>query len=234
MEQVGAFIELVELDQRMANLTHQRVEGAAQKARLTQELARIDQEIDQADQAFKDTQKKIHEVELELKILDRSIARTQEKSLMANSQKELTSLEHEKEDLEKKRRVLDEQGLVLFEELEHAQGRAATLRADAPKLRHEKQKEIDAVSLQLERLETSLENCGGRREDLAKRVPIELMERYVSMKLLVPNPVVPIINDSCSGCFHSLNNTELSNARHGQLVTCKSCYRMLYITKVNT
>ncbi len=233
IEQVAAFIELVELDQRLANLTQQREEGAVQKVKLAQEIMEIDQEIDRADQAARDTQKKIHERELELKIVDRDLARTQEKLLTAKSQKELNSFEHEKADLERKRILFDEQVLVLFEELEHAQARAAKVRRNAPALRHEAQQELDELLVQLDRLAVSCETCGGRRNDLALRVPDELMDRYVAMKTKVPNPVVPIVKDSCSGCFYPLSPIELSNARHGQLVTCKSCYRNLYITKVS-
>ncbi len=230
-EQVAAFIELVELDQRLSRLSRQQEEDVAKKDTLLKEIEQIDKDVAHADKVVHDTQKKMHELELDLKTIDRNLARTQEKLLSAHSQKELDSLEHEKTDLENKRELRDEQGLVLLEELEQARAQAVKLRAKAPEAHQEKKQELTALTEQMDKLEISRSNLSARRDELELTVDQELLSRYETMKKKIPNPAVPLLNESCSGCFYSLTPAELNPLRQVKLGVCKGCYRTIYITK---
>lgn len=231
-EQVKTFIELVEGDQRIIQLTKELEEGAGKKAQLSVELAAIDQEVEAADKVVHDIQKNVDSLELDIKTLHGKQVRTEEKLLTAGSPKELEALEHEKEDLDKKQRELDEQGLVALEELENAQKHAALLRADKPEKLAQKQKEIDELDKRLDHVKKLHDAYTKQRKELEPQVPEELIDRYDTMKVKVPNPVVPVIKGGCSGCFYGLSNPELVKVQQGMLVTCQSCYRTLYVTKV--
>ncbi len=230
-EQVAAFIELVELDQRLSRLSRQQEEEVVKKEKLLQEIDQIDKDVAHADKLVHDTQKKMHELELDLKTIDRNLARTQEKLLSAHSQKELDSLEHEKTDLENKRELRDEQGLGLLEELEQARAQAVKLRAKAPEAHQEKKRELTALTEQMDKLGISQANLSARRDELELHIDQELLSQYETMMKKVPNPAVPVLNESCSGCFYSLTPSELNPLRKGQLGVCKGCYRTIYITK---
>lgn len=230
-DQVAAFIELVELDQRLGRLTRQHEEEVAKKESVQKDLENIDREIDHADKTVHEKQKKTHELELDLKTIDRTLARTREKLLTAHSQKELDSLEHERTDLELKRAVLDEQGLSLLEEWEHARAYGITLHDRSPEMREGKKKELELLQEQIDKIEVALGNCKARRDELKRRSDEELVSRYETMKQKVANPVVPVIKESCSGCFYPLSPAEIGTIPKGQLGTCKSCYRLLYVTK---
>lgn len=231
-EHVTTFIALIELDQRIIQLNKELAEGVETKTVLDQDLAHINEEVKEADRVVREMQKQIDSLDLDLKVLEGKQERTKEKLMTISSQKELDSLEHEKADLAKKRREFDEQGMVLLEELERAQKLAAALLADKPEKMKKKQQEIDELTTRLERVEKLDTAYNAERTELNAHVPAELIERYDTMKLQVPNPVVPVIKDGCSGCFYGLSKPELVKVQHGDLVTCQGCYRTLYITKV--
>ena len=66
------------------------------------------------------------------------------------------------------------------------------------------------------------------RPDKEKRVPEEWLEKYSLMKSRVPNPVVPLVNMSCTACYYTLTGPELSRLKHGAVLQCKGCFRLLY------
>jgi predicted nucleic acid-binding Zn-ribbon protein len=230
-DQVAAFIELVELDQRLDRLTRQHEDEAAKKEILQHDLENIDREINQADKTIHEKQKKTHELELDLKTVERSLARTREKLLTARSQKELDSLEHEKRALELKREALDEHGLSLLDEWEYARAYGIALHDQSPELRKRMKKELELLQEQIDKIEIALGNCKIHRDKLKSLSHEELVSRYETMKQRIANPVVPVLKESCSGCFYPLSPAEIGTISKGQLGTCKSCYRLLYITK---
>jgi predicted nucleic acid-binding Zn-ribbon protein len=229
-EQVAAFIELIELDQRLGRLARQHSEEANKKNALLNDLDLLEKEIVQADFNVRELQKKIHALELDLKTIDRSLVRTQEKSVRAQSQREIDSLDHEKNDLEDKRAALDEQGLGLIDELEKATSHTSVIRTQAQEIRQKKMHELDVLNDQIHRLEISIENCTAYQTQLSKHAAQDYLSTYKAMKKNVSNPAVPVVKESCSGCFYPLTPSLLHTLEQTQLGTCKSCYRTLYIT----
>lgn len=78
-------------------------------------------------------------------------------------------------------------------------------------------------------LSESIEQARAQRPDKEKGLPTEWLEKYAIMRESVSNPVVPVINDSCSACFYSLTAQDLSRVRRNGILQCKQCYRFLYM-----
>jgi predicted nucleic acid-binding Zn-ribbon protein len=92
-------------------------------------------------------------------------------------------------------------------------------------------KELELLQEQIDKIEIALGNCKIHRDKLKSLSHEELVSRYETMKQRIANPVVPVLKESCSGCFYPLSPAEIGTISKGQLGTCKSCYRLLYITK---
>jgi predicted nucleic acid-binding Zn-ribbon protein len=77
-------------------------------------------------------------------------------------------------------------------------------------------------------LESELELKKIQRPDFAKAIPQEWLESYQEMQSKVPDPVVPLSHESCSGCFSILTAADLQLLRKNNLVRCKICFRLIY------
>jgi predicted nucleic acid-binding Zn-ribbon protein len=77
--------------------------------------------------------------------------------------------------------------------------------------------------------------CAGmieQRAGLEKGVPAEWLEKYTIMRARVSDPVVPIFHQSCSVCSQMITAQDMTRARHGALVQCQTCYRLVYAPEV--
>jgi predicted nucleic acid-binding Zn-ribbon protein len=48
------------------------------------------------------------------------------------------------------------------------------------------------------------------------------------MRTRTADPVVPVLDGSCSACFHYLTEQDLLLIKKNKLMQCKGCYRFLY------
>ena len=224
-------IELVELDQRIMNLTQEQTQNIKTKAELIDQKSLTHQEKELLHKKVRDTQKALDLLELELKSFDIKVMRTQEKLLSAKNVKESNSLELEMTNLQAKKSELEEQGLLIISDLETAKAVAALSDTKYPeneKILQDKLHELDARQ---EHVQSLVQTYAKQREQLVQIIPEEFLTQYETMRKRVSNPVVPIINGGCSGCFYGLNRPELIKAEQGSLITCHGCYRLLYIYK---
>ena len=224
-------IELVELDQRILQITQEQAQNILIQAQLVEQKSQIKQHAELMQKKAQDAKKAIDLLELELKVVDTKLVKTQEKLQMAKNIKESNSLDHEIAALALKKSELENQGLQLIAELEASQSIAIKARDQAPEKEQEIQEKIDEIDARKLHLKSLQGAYIKNREQLAQAVPEEFLSQYEGMRDRVPNPVVPIINGGCSGCFYGLNRQELIKAEHGSLITCHGCYRMLYIFK---
>lgn len=65
-------------------------------------------------------------------------------------------------------------------------------------------------------------------------VPAEWLEKYALMRSQVTDPVVPVVDGSCSACFYRVLDQDMVMLRRKKLLQCKDCYRFLYIESPDT
>ncbi len=225
-------IELVELDQHIVQLSQEQKESESKKAHLEGEKAQEVEEVDVAHKKAHDLQIKIDGLELELKSLEQKQKRTKEKLLTVGNQKELDSLRYEEESLTKQREEFDDQGLVLLLDLETAQKEAAYKKAEQPKKVQVIQVELDELEDRRAHISKLIAAYTTQRLMLVSAVPDDFLETYDSMLARIPNPVLPVIKDACSGCSSGLRSLEVAKLRAGEFVPCQGCYRLMYLYKL--
>ena len=56
-------------------------------------------------------------------------------------------------------------------------------------------------------------------------------EKYAVMRAKVTDPVVPVIDGSCSACFYKISPQDMQLLARRKLVQCKDCFRLLYLVE---
>lgn len=66
------------------------------------------------------------------------------------------------------------------------------------------------------------------RDNLAKRIPRQLLNRYERLSKSLGRAVVPVTGNLCLGCFVTLPTSYPSLKTKSTLLTCENCGRILY------
>ena len=67
-----------------------------------------------------------------------------------------------------------------------------------------------------------------QKKERAKDIPTDWLERYTHMRERVPDPIVPVLRESCSACYYAVPPQDLSRLKREAVLPCRSCYRFLY------
>ncbi len=99
-------------------------------------------------------------------------------------------------------------------------------------------KEIEETKVKTTELETELKESQKKldsaladREFSTKNIPTEWLHKYERMKENVSNPIVPVIQNSCSACFYNVIRQDLQRLKNDGMLLCRNCYRFLYYEK---
>ncbi len=66
------------------------------------------------------------------------------------------------------------------------------------------------------------------RDNLAKRVTPQLLNRYERVSKNYDRALVPVTGDLCLGCFAKIPTSFKSLSGKAKILTCESCGRILY------
>lgn len=90
------------------------------------------------------------------------------------------------------------------------------------------QREIISFREQISTLTQLLGTIATDREIAAGLIPEEWLTRYNRMQSSVPDPIVPVNQSSCSGCYYAIPRQDLIKLKTAGVLLCRSCYRFLY------
>jgi|GEM_PF-3438382 len=223
-----AFISLARIDTQV-------YEKAVLSGRLMREIDANMQEIEQAQVRVRDVQnimhgirKSIDEKELELRILKERERDIKRKLDVVNSVKEYTSLQHELEEVVNSQDSLENIVLPLLQEYDESHIAVQQAQDSAEALQQKNILIIKNKRQQIASLTKEMQDMQGERERIVLLVQPEVLHQYEAMKEKVPNPAVPVKDNTCTACFYSVNAPDMAAMRRHKMVTCKDCYRFLY------
>ncbi|CAN5192611.1 N/A [soil metagenome] len=223
------FIALVEVDQKINSLnnliaTHQKTIADLHKESQTHASAH-----EKVTNHYEQMRKEVDSKELEMKILDQQEAEKKIKLDNVANHREYQSIKAEVDLLRKSQHDLEESLISAWNQLENSK------------------KELDSSASALEQQETQIkqqiaqnetqikEIIAQRDEQMQQRtlqepsVPAEWIQKYTIMRAKVSDPVVPVLDGSCSACFYVVSPQDMQDLRRRKLVQCKDCYRLLYL-----
>lgn len=223
------FIDLVTFDQSLVKIERDIKKSQEVQNSLLADIERLQEDFLDIKTAKLQARKAVDEKELYMKVLDGKESELKAKLESISNQKEYKSLEKETLVVNAERMRHEQELLVLWNKLE---GLEKTYEF---KLKlHEEQAakfhaEVEKIKNEVAELQAQLETLNTQRIEKQKNVPQEWLDMYVNMKGRVPNPVVPVVNDSCDACFYSVTPRDLQALRKNKLLQCLDCYRLLYV-----
>lgn len=238
-------IQLAELDKKQATVQSQVAKIEKEIAQDQQMLPELERTIAELKQAVHDAKKHVDHQELNAKTLKeqeenkrKALDEVTNEKMYAALEKEIASISQElleQDDLLMKAwHALDQakQKLAGSAELE---AKMVTLKNDAA----EKAKGIAALQEQIDAVEQEkaafigggTSGGGNTSGGDSGTIPEEWLAKYNRMKTRVADPVVPVINTSCSSCFYSVPPQDMNRLKNQALLPCRSCYRYLYYNR---
>ena len=225
------FIDLITFDKKYHELKEESEKAqtlinacTVQRKIYADKIVASSEKKDLAHKFLKDSEFEIKDLEEKEKkqktILDQVTNIKEQKAAFA----ELESLQFKRNELEKNLSKAWNRYETLLEESKavEKEGSEAIQAVDADIVKHQ------AVIAQAE--QASQEYKKDRVAKLADINP-EWLRMYEIMKTRSKNPVVPVLQDSCSVCFYMVSAQDLQKLKQNDLLQCKDCYRLLYISE---
>jgi len=223
------FIDLVTFDLDLVKIEHDINTSEKTEKSLSLDVQRLHQELLDVKQSKHDARKAVDEKELYMKVLDDKESDLKYKISAISNQKEYKSLQKETLAINEDRMRHEKELLALwskYEAIEKVYQAKYVACEESIKLLTDK---IQTVKSEIKSFENKLHDLNMQRVEKSKNVPQEWLDSYVNMKGRVANPVVPVIHESCDGCFYSVTSKDLQVLRQGKLLQCRDCYRLLYL-----
>ena len=166
----------------------------------------------------------------ELNAKDLKDRQTEKKAALdtVTNQKEYTAVQRELDRLATKTAEQDDILLKAWHELDSTKSKVAKEKIEITEKIDQLKKDIIQKEEALISLKTKIEECDALKAENMKVIPPEWLTRYKRMHNSVPDPIVSVLNESCSACYYSVPPQDLSRLKRGAMLPCRSCYRFLY------
>ncbi len=167
--------------------------------------------------------------EAEAETLKQRIANKKKALEQPTSKKVIDALEHELAQLKKSQDALEEKLLESWSALEKT---TQQITQDTASLPEKKLVLIQAMAVEEEavvQLKVQINTLLEHRQKLSLTIPPLWLNRFNQMQESVEQPLVRVVNTSCSACYYAIVHQDLAKLKDGGLITCRSCYRFLYI-----
>ncbi|MBI2352707.1 hypothetical protein HYV11_00500 [Candidatus Dependentiae bacterium] len=226
------FIDLVTFDQNFIVLESSIIDSEKKIQKLQSNLLKMQKDFDHKIHEKKELKKSFDLEELQVKDLQEK-----EKNQIAvmnqlKHQKEIDAatkqLEHFRFDRNKHEKKL----MQIWNAYQSLEKELEQFQVSYDSKVAETKDEILKEEKALQALQEQLKDHSGQRQSKISLLPEEWMGFYENMRGRVPNPVVPVLQDSCSACFYLISSRDLQLLRQQELVLCKDCYRFLYVEQV--
>ncbi len=173
--------------------------------------------------------KEVDTQELEMKVLDQQEREKKHLLETITNYKEYESVKTEIESIQQSQLQQEQIVLDVWNRLESAQRESEKAEKESHEMFEKIHHEIEENQQKIETLRAELASLTEQRPEKEKLVPEEWREKYSLMRARVSDPVVPILQNSCSACFSIVTDQDVICSKRGALIQCKGCYRLLYM-----
>lgn len=231
---LSLFIELSSFDQSLNKIRRQIDSLNTENTNLSQTIESIENKLISFKKEVHDTQKSVHEHELNMKELDERLQ--EQKTLLdrVSNQKEYNAVKSAISQIKQEQHNYETTLIEEWGKLDNIKLKfnkeEKNLVEDAAKIKIEIEQKKDEVSS----LTKNLDEQSKSREKFLANLPKEWLEKYEGMHSRVSDPIVPIVQGACGACFHEATPQIIIDLKHRKLIQCKGCYRFLFFEKPET
>lgn len=222
-----SFIALVDFDRQVHDIKKTISDLEQRISSLQTKIRKFHQELEQKKQEFFLVKKQLSDAELELKSIDMILAEKKEQ-LHGGDYK---TLQAKKNEIERMQNLQAEQERLVIDLVNRVDHLSKGFEKNSLDVTQEVQKiesEIKTDEESLSRAKSNLELKDKQRSSYQVDIPEDWLAMYKEMQEKVPDPVVPLSFDTCSGCFSMLTASDLQAVKRNVLVRCKLCFRLIY------
>ncbi|MDO5729833.1 MAG: hypothetical protein Q4P71_09455 [Actinomycetaceae bacterium] len=180
-EQQSTLLKLQSIDTRIAQLRATRKKHPAVKAldEISSRRADLERATITARSQASDIQREVKRVEADLeRLVDRQEIMSNRLAAGEGSHKDLSAIQHELNQMAKRREVLEEEILEIMSKYENAQTRVEALNKQADAVALDETKLKEELSGAMEEVESELSQRTEERNDLASALEAELLDEY--------------------------------------------------------
>ena len=223
-----AFIHLIKFDQSILVLEKNIGKATESIQSHEQELAKQRAYRESLGENVKNLKRQVELKELEMSSLSESEKKKRAYLEQVAHTREVQSVFKEVEALRKAQHDLEEGLLEAWQKLESAKTELLLRNKEY----QEKSAAIETAIAQemqtIEHLKHEIRNLSVIREEKMQNIPEQWLEKYIAMRDRVSNPVVPVLQGSCSACFYHIIEQDLMRLKNRAVLECKDCHRLLY------
>lgn len=154
---------------------------------------------------------------------------TKRKALdLVKNQKQYVAIEKEIKALSTQMEELDDELVAAWDTLEKAKKEQET---KTPEINIQIEAQLELVQVKETKATQIKKECSelvSQRKEAASALSPEWLTKYEHMKGRVEDPIVPVLNNSCSACFYLIPPQDLARLKREAILPCRSCYRLLY------
>lgn len=231
-QNIEKLIKLQEAETEIVRLTAVLGKVVHEKIKLNAQLIQFETGLNEKQENFSRLEKECRDLEMEIKILDDRIVKSNEKLRMVKTNKEYQLCLREVDDNKKHKDALETQLLEYMDEKDTAR----TIAEDALKEYESLKEKITEEQKTIEKNSTDdrelLDEYEARKADIGQTLDKSLMTRFGKVsKMNKGLVVVPVRNEVCMGCFMNIPPQMYIEVQRGDvLISCPQCSRILYYT----
>lgn len=224
-----SFIALVNFDQEIRELQKNIERITKEIEQHSVHIRKFQHEIEEKKQELLVVKKQLGDAELELKGTEMIL---EEKKGVLDRQGDYKTLQAGKKEIERLQNLQAEQEtrvMDFFNRIDHLAKGFEKNSKDAAQEILTFEGHIQHKKKEIQEIETILVQKEHKRPELFSHMPPEWIIIYNDMREKVPDPVVPLSHESCSGCFSLLTAADIQEIKRNKLIPCKLCYRLIYL-----
>ena len=223
-----SFLALVTQDAHAVATRKKIAQLLQKKEALTSNLKKLENTLADAQAKAHSAKKSLDGQELEIKVLKDRQRSLKSKLEASSSPKEYFSLETELKTIALDIDTQENKLFELFENFENLEKNMGEIDFQVVTAREQIAQEVADIEQQIKQSQQLLEEYIQSYNELMPEVNQEMLEKFLTMKQSIENPVVPVEKNACSACGHTINVQDLVSIRKHKLVACQNCFRFLY------
>ncbi|HLC07123.1 MAG TPA: hypothetical protein VJJ26_02965 [Candidatus Babeliales bacterium] len=226
------FINLVTFDQKLQSLENEKITVENEIAALRKQENDYARDLEDLHKRVFQLKKRVDEQELEMKVLDQREKDKKKHLENLADYKDYQAIKTEIDSIQRMQVEQEKNVLDAWNQLENSQlseQKKTNEHTQQLQALHERMKELGE---KYAALDNECATLIAQRVDMEANVPAEWLEKYTMMRARVADPVVEIFHQSCGVCSQMITSQDMVRARHGALVQCQKCYRLLYAPEI--
>lgn len=226
------FINLVTFDQKFHSLENQKKTLTSEIVALKSQEEQLSSEREEAHKRVLYLKKRVGEQELEMKALDQREKDKKKHFEHLADYKDYQAIKSELETIQRMQVDQEKNVLDAWNQLENAEQNELKKVTDSTAQLHVLHESAQRLADSLAVLEQECVVLSAQRAEMEENVPEEWLQKYTLLRARVADPVVEIVHQSCGACYQLITSQDMIRARHGALVQCQKCYRLLYASEI--